>query len=87
MQEGRPLAYESRKLTHPEVNYTTGEQELLAVVHALKIWRCYLEGPLFTVFTDHNPLTHLNTQPNLSRRQTRWVEYLQRFKFNWLYKP
>eukprot|EP00983_Pelagomonas_calceolata_P035520 1110861-Pelagomonas_calceolata.AAC.1 len=77
MQEGRPLAYESCKLTRPEVNYTTGEQELLAVVHALKIWRCYLKGPLFTVLTDQNPLTHLNTQPNLSRRQTRWVEYLQ----------
>ena len=87
MQEGRPLAYESRKLLPAEVRYTTGEQELLAVVHALKTWRCYLEGPVFTVLTDHNPLVHLNTQPNLSRRQARWVEYLQRFKFTWLYKP
>ena len=39
-QEGRPLAYESRKLQPAEVRYTTGEQELLAIVHALKIWRC-----------------------------------------------
>jgi len=45
MQEGRPLAYESRKLTRAEVNYITGAQELLAVLHALKVWRCYLEGP------------------------------------------
>jgi len=38
MQQQRPLAYESRRLTPPEINYTTGEQELLAVVHALEIW-------------------------------------------------
>ena len=87
LQDGRPLAYESRKLSPAEYNYHTGEQELLAVVHALKTWRCYLEGPVFTVITDHNPLVHLNTQSNLSRRQTRWMEYLQRFTFNWLYKP
>jgi hypothetical protein len=31
LQEGRPLAFESRKLQFAEVRYTTGEQELLAV--------------------------------------------------------
>jgi len=87
LQDERPLAYESRRLIPAEVNYTTGEQELLAVVHALTIWRCYLEGSEFTVVTDHNPLVHLPTQPNLSRRQVRWVEYLQRFNFKWVYKP
>ena len=45
-QEGRPLAFESRRLIPAEVNYPTGEQELLAVVHALTVWRCYLEGAL-----------------------------------------
>jgi hypothetical protein len=87
LQEGKPIAYESRRLIPAEVNYTTGEQELLAVVHALKTWRCFLEGVEFTVVTDHNPLVHLATQPNLSRRQARWSEYLQRFKFSWQYKP
>lgn len=27
-----------------EIRYTVGEQELLAVIHALKNWRCYLHG-------------------------------------------
>jgi hypothetical protein len=25
------------------------------VVHACKTWRCYLEGPIFTIVTGHNP--------------------------------
>lgn len=87
MQQGKPLAYESRRLLPAEVNYTVTEQELLAVVHALKIWRCYLEGPKFTVVTDHNPLVHLPSQPHLSGRQVRWSDYLQRFDFDWVYRP
>jgi len=89
MQKGRPIAFESRKLIPAETRYTTTEQELLGVIHALKTWRCYLEGAKrgFTVVTDHNPITFLQTQPNLSRRQARWSEYLQRFHFDWEYRP
>ena len=87
LQEGKPVAFESRKLSPAEVRYTTGEQELLAVVHALKTWRCYLEGSQFVVVTDHCPLTFLKTQTNLSRRQARWSEFLEAFRFNWVYRP
>lgn len=87
MQDGNPLAYESKRLDDAQVKWTTTEQELWAVYHALTLWRCYLEGVKFTVVTDHNPLVHLPTQPNLSRKQARWVEYLQRFDFRWEYRP
>ena len=86
VQEGRPVAYESRSLTGAEQRYTTGDQELLAVMHAFKKWRCYLEGVPVIVVTDHNPNTYLSTQLNLSRRQARWFEYLQRFDFTWEYR-
>ena len=87
-QEGRPVAFESRKLTSAEKNYTTTEQELLGVVHALKTWRCYLEsGTKFLVRTDHNPNVYFSTKPMLSRREARWSEYLQQFHFDWQYKP
>ena len=87
LQNDRPVAYESRKLSPAEKNYTTTEQELLAVVHALRVWQCYLAGATFEVVTDHCPNTYLQTQPSLSRRQARWAEFLQRFGFTWTYKP
>jgi hypothetical protein len=60
---------------------------MLAVVHALRVWRCYLEGAKFTVYTDHVSNTYFQTQPNLSRRQARWSEFLQRFgAFKWKYR-
>ena len=87
LQEGHPVAFESRKLNPAELNYTVTEKEMLAVVHALRVWRCYLEGAEFTVFTDHVSNTFFQTQPNLSRRQARWSEFLQRFGvFKWEYR-
>ena len=86
LQEGHPVAFESCKLNSAELNYTVTEKEMLAVVHALRVWRCYLEGAEFTVYTDHVSNTYFQTQPSLSRRQSRWSEFLQRFGvFKWEY--
>ena len=87
-QEGRVVAFTSAKFSPAEYNYSTGEQELLAILRACQIWRCYLEGPFTTVvLTDHRPLTHILTQQQMSRRVTRWVEFLQRFKLDIQYLP
>ena len=87
MQQGRPVAFYSRKMTDAERNYVNHEQELLAAIAALKVFRCYLLGEHFTLITDNMPNTYLATQPTLSRRQARWSEYLQRFHFSWVHKP
>jgi hypothetical protein len=87
IQDKHPIAFMSRKLNKAEIRYTTTEQELLAVVEALKAWRCYLEGVEFTVFTDHNPNTYMQTKPVLSRREARWNDVLQQYRFQWKYKP
>jgi hypothetical protein len=44
MQDGRVIAYISRKLRRHEENYVTHDLELLAIVYALKVWRHYLVG-------------------------------------------
>ena len=87
MQNSRPVAFYSRKMTDPERNYVNHEQELLAAIVALKVFRCYLLGNHFTLITDNKPNTYLDFQPTLSRRQACWSEYLQRFHFSWVHKP
>lgn len=82
----RPVAFTSRKMNSAERNYPTHEQELLAVVHALKTWRYYLDGSHFVVYTDHDTLRHFPTQPKLTRRQARWMELLQEYDFDFKYK-
>ncbi|KAJ9519642.1 hypothetical protein QJQ45_013270 [Haematococcus lacustris] len=82
MQDGRPIAYTSKKMSPAETRYATGEQELLGIIRAVREWRCYLDGAVdVTILTDHNPLIYLQTQPNLSRRQVRWMEELSRYKY------
>jgi Reverse transcriptase (RNA-dependent DNA polymerase)/RNase H-like domain found in reverse transcriptase/Retroviral aspartyl protease len=86
LQRDRPIAYESRKLTPSELNYDTGESELLAVIHALDTWRCYVEGVPFTLMTDHSPNTFFATKTTLSRRQARWQLFLALFPLmQWQY--
>ena len=49
LQDGRPIAFEGKRMSPAEQNYGEGEQELLAVIHALELWRCYLDGVEFTL--------------------------------------
>ncbi|KAK3025937.1 hypothetical protein RJ639_040853 [Escallonia herrerae] len=81
MQEGHPVAYESRKLNEAERRYTTHEKELLAVVHCLKIWRHYMLGSSFIVRTDNTAVSHFLSQSKLTSKQARWQELLAEFNF------
>ena len=83
----QPIAFESKKLNSVERNYAAHEREALAIVHALKTWRCYVEGRKVFVTTDHEALKYLMIQPHLSRRQARWVEFLQQYDITIEYKP
>ena len=83
----RPITYMSRKLSPAERNYAVHEQETLAIIYAIKIWRHYLEGQEFDVITDHESLKYLNSQPTLSRRQAAWVELLQGYNLTIHYRP
>ena len=80
MQDDRAVAYTSKKFNQAERNYHTTDQELLGVIRALSEFRCFLEGCKFTILTDHSALVHLKAQPQPSRRQNRWLEYLQQFE-------
>ena len=75
MQVERVVAYASRQLRVHEHNYPTHDLELAAIVFALKLWRHYLYGVQFQLFTDHKSLRYLFSQRDLNQRQSRY-EYL-----------
>jgi hypothetical protein len=79
----QPIAFLSKKMLPAETRYPVHEQELLAIIHALSSWRHYLTGTKFSVVikTDHKSLQHFKTQPQLSARQTRWLDLLANFDF------
>ena len=63
MQEGRPLAYASRALTHPDTRYATIEKEMLAIVFALEKRHQYVYGRHVVIKTDHKPLESIAKKP------------------------
>jgi len=77
----QPIAYLSKKMLDPETRYPVHEQELLAIIHAIKTWRHYLMGTKFTVMTDHRSLQYFKTQPILSGRQSRWKDVIADYDF------
>ncbi|GJV83368.1 putative reverse transcriptase domain-containing protein [Tanacetum coccineum] len=87
MQRMKVIAYASRQLKIHEKNYTTHDLELGAVVFALKIWRHYLYGTKYVVFTDHKSLQHILNQKELNMRQRRWIELLSDYDCEIRYHP
>lgn len=85
MQEGRVIAYASRKLRTHEENYATHYLEMAAIVYALKIWRHYLLRRKFDLRTDHCGLQHIFTQDHLNARQRRWSELISEYDFDITY--
>ncbi|KAH9792726.1 hypothetical protein KPL71_004248 [Citrus sinensis] len=62
MQEGRPIAYFSEKLSGAALNYPTYDKEMYALVRALETWQHYLLPKEFVIHTDHESLKHLKGQ-------------------------
>lgn len=67
----QPIAYTSRVLRGPELNYETYEKEALAVIHSVKTFRPYVFGRKFIIVTDHQPLVWFKTA-DLNTRVKKW---------------
>ncbi|GJZ42995.1 putative reverse transcriptase domain-containing protein [Tanacetum coccineum] len=87
MQGEKVIAYASCQLKIHEKNYTTHDLELGAVVFALKMWRHYLYGTKYVVFTDHKSLQHILDQKELNMRQRQWLELLSDYDCEIRYHP
>jgi hypothetical protein len=73
------IYYASKTLTGPQLNYTTTEKELLAVVFAIKKFRPYLMGAKVIVYTDYAALKYLLMKKDAKPHLIRWILLLQEF--------
>ena len=75
-QDGKPIAFYSRKLNDAQTRYTTTERELLSIVETLKAYRNVLLGHKIVVHTDHKNLVYktFNTE-----RVMRWRLLIEEF--------
>jgi len=81
-QQGRPIAFYSRKLNPAQTRYTTTERELLSIVETLKEFRNILLGQQITIYTDHQNLTHKNFN---TERVMRWRLIIEEFGPTFVY--
>ena len=68
-QDGKPIAFYSRRLTDAQTRYTTTERELLPIVETLKEIRSILLGQRIVIHTNHKNLTYANFNTD---RVIRW---------------
>jgi hypothetical protein len=79
------IAYASRSLSRAERNYSTTEQECLAVIWAVEYFKHYFGTTHFFIVTDHAALKWLRTT-ELKGRRARWILRLEPYNFTILHR-
>lgn len=80
----KPVCYFSKKFNSYQLNYSTIEKETLALILARQHFEIYIScgiGPVI-IYTDHNPLTFMNTLKSPNQRLIRWALFLQAFSLD-----
>ena len=73
------IAYSSKHLDDRQSKWSTTEKEAYAIVHAITVFKPYLYGRKFTVFTDHKPLEWLMSKVEPAGRLARWALKIQEY--------
>jgi hypothetical protein len=76
-----PICYASRITNKYEMSYCAYELECLAVLFALKVFRCYLLHSKFILYTDNNAVVYVMKNKDVSSKLMRWALKLQDFEF------
>lgn len=76
----KPVSFFSKKFNLYQLNYSVIEKEALALILSLKHFDVYVGGSIpVIVYTDHNPLTFLNSLQCPNQRLIRWSLFLQAY--------
>jgi hypothetical protein len=68
VQDGMPMAFESKKLNKTEQRWPIHEKEMWAVIHCFKTWGHYIGSKDVVLWTDNVTLKYFITQPKLSSK-------------------
>ena len=81
------IAFYSKNMFSAECNYEIYDKELLIIIQAFEHWRSELKliNISIKMFIDHQALTSLMKDKELSRQQMRWVQKLVDFNFKIMY--
>ena len=85
IREGSSLWFSSVEESRAELPYIrhgVGGRSL-----RLEVWRHYLYGEEFEVYSDHKSLKYIFMQRDLNMRQRRWMEFLEDYDFTLHYHP
>jgi len=82
------IVFYSKNMFSAECNYKIYDKELLIIIRAFKHWRLELKLTDISIkmFIDHQALTSLMKDKELSRCQMRWVQKLTDFNFKIMYQ-
>ena len=86
LQDGHPVAFESKKLNCVQQNYSAYECELFAIVRTLKKWSHYLYGASFDALFEQEIIKWFVGQKDLKGSKARWAKVLQEFDCNLRYR-
>ncbi|RWS18875.1 hypothetical protein B4U80_03266, partial [Leptotrombidium deliense] len=87
IQENRPVAFYSRKLTKAERRLGPTELELLALVETLQFFRCQCLGYNTKCVTDHNALRWLHQFHESKAKLYRWSQIISMFDIEIIHRP
>ncbi|KAL4296229.1 hypothetical protein GQ457_12G014590 [Hibiscus cannabinus] len=71
MQEKRPIAYFSEKLSGATLNYPVYDKEMYVLIQALETWHHYLLPKEFVIHADHEALRYITCQHKLNKRHAK----------------
>jgi hypothetical protein len=83
--ERRVIAFNSMTFSKPQQQYSTIDRELTAIRWGVKVFRPFLYGVHFILYTDHRPLIFMRNMSSDNSRVARTLQELAEFDFELRY--